>query len=172
MRLRAASEAKPPLHDFDAVGREFKPERITGVEMPDLHGVEAVPGGYLTRFQEVVDRGQHAPVPVLGLVAIRLAVMPALGMRAKIVRADEIVGVHGEPSAPLACRETGIPALAGARVRRAIMGATERRHYLPRRVAGQRLGDFGPGCRRCDARHCNRRRVGLAHGSFRRSGRG
>jgi hypothetical protein len=69
-------------------------ERRPGVEVPDLRGVEAVPGRDLAGLEQVEDRGHGSPTAAGGHMAEGLAVVAALGVGPQVEALDDLGGLH------------------------------------------------------------------------------
>ena len=69
-----------------------QPQRVAGVEVPDLGGVHAVPVRALAGGEQVVDGGAAGPAAVARIVAPGLGVPPALGMGLQPESGDDVVG--------------------------------------------------------------------------------
>ena len=83
--------------------RDGQRKWVTGVVVPDLRSIDAVPMRALAGAQEVVDGGARRPVPCFGLGAPGLDVVATLGMWSHPQLGDDRVRVrHGASVAPSA----------------------------------------------------------------------
>ena len=77
---------------FSAAPRDGQFERRSGVPMPDLRRVNAVPPRSFAALEQEIDRRRsRAPIDRAG-VAEGLAIMPALGVRLEVEQADDVFG--------------------------------------------------------------------------------
>ena len=77
------SEPSRMLVDWSARRRDFKQQRIAGIEVPGFGGVDGVPVRSLAGFEQEIDGGRSCALSRFSGIAKRLAVMAALGVRRK-----------------------------------------------------------------------------------------
>ena len=91
MRMLPVREIRTKMRGLGrvTVGGQRQGQRIAGGEMPDLGGVDPMPGRDLARLQEKVDAGDRASAAAIGRVAERLDIVAAFRMRAHVEAIDQ-----------------------------------------------------------------------------------
>src|SRR5690242_6636363 len=67
---------------------------MTGIPVPDLIGIDAMPPAHLSRFEQIVNGGAARPLSRGGCGAPSLAVSAPLGMRLEAEQAHDLGGIH------------------------------------------------------------------------------